>query len=182
MKNKKIVYYSIIKKTDIKANNIIDNSETNQAITVLKQQLKHFNLEIPEIYISSHGKPYFKNSNIYFNYSHSKNYIACAISHYEVGIDIEETTRIISDKIAKKYLNNEKENLKRVEMWVKKEAYSKLKGLGIQIEFQNIKLSEITEKSIFITTKDYLCSIYCDNNEVEFKELCFNGDELLKKI
>ena len=139
MDEERIVYYSIFNKKDIIVTDTSDRLETKQAQVVLKKMLDYFNLKIPEIYTISNGKPYFKDLNIYFNYSHSKNYIACAISYYEVGIDIEETTRKINDDIAKKYLDNVIGNEKRIETWVKKEAYSKLKGLGFQMKFQNIK-------------------------------------------
>ena len=178
MDDNKFVYYSIIKKSDIKVDKIINKLETNQAITLLKKQLNYLNLKFPEIYISANGKPYFKNSNLFFNYSHSKNYIACAVSFYEVGIDIEETTRNINNDIAKKYLDNVSGNKKRIETWVKKESYSKLKGLGLKIGFQNIKLSEIKTKNLFISKKEYMCSIYCDNEDVDFKKLSFNRSEL----
>lgn len=178
MDDNKFVYYSIIKKSDIKVDKIINKLETNQAITLLKKQLNYLDLKLPEICISANGKPYFKNSNLFFNYSHSKNYIACAVSFYEVGIDIEETTRNINDNIAKKYLDNVSGNKKRIETWVKKESYSKLKGLGLKIGFQNIKLSEIKTKNLYIKEKKYMCSIYCDNEDVFFKELSFNGSEL----
>lgn len=177
MNNKKIVYYSIVKKTDIDIDNIVNKLETDQAINVLKKQLNYFNLELPEIYILSNGKPYFKKSDLFFNYSHSKNYIACAIAFHEVGIDIEETSRKINDDIANKYLDNVIGNEKRIEMWVKKESYSKLKGLGIQIMLQDVKISEITTKNLFISKKEYMCSIYCDRDDVEFRELNFNRIE-----
>ena len=133
--------------------------------------LNYFNLKMEKIYTTQNGKPFFKDSNIFFNYSHSKNYIACTISNYEVGIDIEETSRNISDDIAKKYLNNEKSNLKRIEIWVKKESYSKLTGLGLQMNFENIELKKIRKKNCFIKNKDYMCSIYCDNDNPKFKNL-----------
>ena len=34
------------------------------------------------------------------------------------------------------------------------------------------------EKNLFINVKDYMCSIYCDSDVVDFKELSFNGCEL----
>ena len=179
MKEGRIVYYSIVNKKDITVDYTSNRLETIQARIVLRKMLDYFNLKLPEIYTTPNGKPYFKDSNIFFNYSHSKNYVACVISTYEVGIDIEETNRDISDEIAEKYLNKEKDNLKRIETWVKKEAYSKLKGLGFQINFKNIKLSEITEKNLFVSKKNYMFSIFCDNDEVEFKELSFNRSELL---
>lgn len=179
MEESKIVYYSIVSKKNIKIEDTSNKLETMQARIILRKMLDYFNIKMPEIYTTSNGKPYFKDSNIFFNYSHSKNYVACVISTYEVGIDIEEINRNISDEIAEKYLNKEKDSLKRIETWVKKEAYSKLKGLGFQIKFKNINLNEVTEKNLFISEKDYMCSIYCDNDDVEFKELDFNGSELL---
>lgn len=169
MKNT-IVYYTIVKKEYIQ-NRVLKNNETVLARYVLKEMLKYFDIEFPDIYISVKGKPYFKDSDIFFNYSHSKNYIACAISFNEVGIDIEEVYRIISDGIAKKYLDGEKDNIKRIEKWVKKEAYSKLKGLGIQINFENINLNNILDDNILINTNEYLCSIYCGGNNITFKKI-----------
>ena len=166
--NNNTVYYSIINKK------VLGNkSQTMQARVLLKEMLNYFNLKMPEIIILTNGKPIFKNSNIYFNYSHSKNYIACAVSLCNVGIDIEETSRTIDDAISKKYLDNVKSQSKRLESWVKKEAYSKLKGLGIQIGIQNIKLDEIKEKNYFINKKECMCAIYTTNDNIEFKELNF---------
>ena len=68
MDDHKFVYYSIIKKSDIKADNVIVKLETNQAMTLLKKQLNYLDLKLPEIRISANGKPYFKNSNLFFNY------------------------------------------------------------------------------------------------------------------
>ena len=162
----KIVYYSIINKK------VLGNkSQTIQARVLLNKMLNYFNLEMPEIIILTNGKPIFKDSNIYFNYSHSKNYIACAVSLCNVGIDIEETSRTIDDTISKKYLDNIKGNDKRLEFWVKKEAYSKLKGYGLQIGLQNITLDEIKEKYHFINKKEYMCAIYSSSDNIEFKEL-----------
>lgn len=171
MMENNIVYYSVVNKDNIIYNDTSDKLETKLAQIVLKNMLKHFDLKLPEIYLSDNDKPFFKDSKIFFNYSHSKNYIACAISQHEVGIDIEETNISISDAIAKKYLDNEKDNSKRIEIWVKKESYSKLKGLGLQIGFQNVKLDELKEQNFFIKEKEYMCSIYCDTKNIEFKEL-----------
>lgn len=170
------VYFSILNKVNIKQDTNFERLETHQAKQLLKKMLSSFGIKMPKINISPTGKPYFNDSNIHFSYSHSKNYIACAISFYEVGIDIEETSRYINDGIAKKYLDNVKGNKKRIETWVKKEAYSKLKKLGLQMKFQNIRLNEIASANFFINKEEYMCSIYCANY-AKFKELSFNGSE-----
>ena len=39
--------------------------------------------------IDKFGKPYFENSDIYFNISHSGNYVVAAVSEHEIGVDIQ---------------------------------------------------------------------------------------------
>lgn len=155
-KNK--VYYKIILKDKTQ-------DETEQARNLLKEMLKTFNLSTTEIIKNEHGKPYFTN-DIYFNYSHSKNYIACAISLSEVGIDIDEE-RVISAEVAKRYLDGKKD----IKIWVQKEAYSKLKGIGFAYNFNNINLENIKESHKFIQTNDYICAIYCDSINATFIKL-----------
>ena len=98
------LYYAIVNKSDISVSKSSNRLETDQARVVLERLLNIFDISLDEILINDNAKPYFKSSNIYFNYSHSKNYIACVISNYEVGIDIEEKTRVISDDISSKYI------------------------------------------------------------------------------
>ena len=164
------LYYSIVKKSDIHVPKTSNRIETDQARVVLKAMLNHFNIDLDEIIIDANGKPYFKNSNIHFNYSHSKNYIACVISNYEVGIDIEEKNRIISDDISNKYLNGVEDYNDRLILWVKKEAYSKLKGLGLQIGFNNIEFTSDI-KDLLINEDEFICSIFCSSDNIEFNNL-----------
>lgn len=170
------VYFTIVKKEDIIKYNVDlkDKSESLIARYILIKMLDYFDIETPNIIISKNGKPYFEDSNIFFNYSHSKKYIACGISNYELGIDIEETDRIISDSLSKKYLNGVIDNKKRIEQWVKKEAYSKMKGLGLLIDFKKLNLDELSINNKFAENKDYMYSIFCDG-DVIFKELRFDG-------
>lgn len=180
------VYYSILKKSEISIDNLKKmpclrmnaKEETKKAYIILFKIAKKYLDELPEIIFNENGKPYFKDSNLYFNYSHSQNYIALAFSTAEVGIDIEETTRNISDSISKKYLDGENDKKKKIELWVKKEAYSKLKGLGLLMKFQNINLNEIPNKNIFISNRSYMCSIYSENNNAIFEELHLDGELL----
>lgn len=49
---------------------------------LLRQSLQYFNLSnnYPEIEYSTYNKPYFKESNIFFNISHSNDLVVCAIN------------------------------------------------------------------------------------------------------
>ena len=165
-----IVYYSIVKKNK----KYLNLSETSQAQIVLKKMLELLDIKIPQIYRSSNGKPYFKDLDLFFNYSHSKKYIACAISQREVGIDVEDSDRTISDLVANKYLDGVKEYKDRIKAWVKKESFSKLKGNGLLMGLEKINLDNIKEKNITIDNKEYSCSIYCDSLNTIFKEITIN--------
>lgn len=102
-------------------------------------------------YKNEHDKPYLKDLSCHFNISHSGNFVVCAISENEIGIDIEKI-RPIDLKIAKKictetelkYLFNGTPNendfnpatedvvLSRFfKLWTAKEAYGKCKGIGV---------------------------------------------------
>ncbi len=167
------VYYLIVKKSDIEKKDG-KKSDTEYARKILDMMLNNFHIEMPKIYVSEKGKPYFKDSEIFFNYSHSKNYIACAIASSEVGIDIEDTNRKISDLVSKKYLGDEKDDLKRIEIWVRKESYSKLKGLGLRIKIEDLNLDEIHESNYLIKNEKYICSIYSEKSAI-FEELLIKG-------
>jgi 4'-phosphopantetheinyl transferase len=89
-----------------------------------------------------YGKPYLKNyPDIHFNLSHSENYVACAVSDSPVGVDIEYI-HDIDLNIAKHYfygseyeyiLNNDNKKKAFFELWVLKESYMKMTGLGFRL-------------------------------------------------
>ncbi|MCA9508509.1 MAG: 4'-phosphopantetheinyl transferase superfamily protein [Myxococcales bacterium] len=103
------------------------------------------------------GKPFIKKSEneigIKFNVSHSENFVAFAFSKSrEVGIDIEEKRALsIFSDIASLVLT--KQELRELDvflpaqqrehflqLWTKKEAISKLWGLGLNFDFKKIAL------------------------------------------
>lgn len=86
------------------------------------------------------GKPYFENYPYYFNLSHSGDYVACALSEREVGIDLQEHRGAALERVAERYFSPaEVFALMRVRdrtalffrLWARKEAYGKLSGKGI---------------------------------------------------
>ena len=106
------------------------------------------------------GKTYISNyENIYFNISHSKNMVSCAISDAEIGCDIEFNDPQIDLNISKNYFfNSEYENIKRsknpsnefFKYWVLKESYMKYCGLGFRLELSDFEIvidSEIRLKN-----------------------------------
>ena len=145
------IYYRLINKNDYNLKN-----STVLARLILKEMVNKLDLNYDGIVLSKNGKPHFKSLGVYFNYSHSKNYILVALSSEELGVDIEEN-RLIPDNVAKKYLNNiEKE--KRLKYWVIKESYVKLLDEP-KLMYENIDIDNIEKNKYIIETSKYIASI-----------------------
>ena len=92
--------------------------------------------------VAEHGKPYFEDSPIHFNISHSGVYVFGVFSDVEVGVDIQKCEGYKDHGIEDSFFH---ENEKRMfdglpeedraqlffTLWVKKESYGKLTGNGI---------------------------------------------------
>lgn len=87
------------------------------------------------------GKPYFKDSDIFFNISHCHDLAVCAVSRRcDVGVDVEavksyrENTakRIMSDVEYEYFLSGEDKDKTFFQMWTYKESVLKLTGEGIR--------------------------------------------------
>lgn len=111
------------------------------------------------IYISENGKPYVKE-NVFFNLSHSYEYVVAVIADMPVGIDVEKIKHVKANMLDyfcsqsdKKYIlgdseivdGNIPENALKhfFEVWTFKEAFLKCTGEGI------------TKKAALINFDDY---------------------------
>ena len=166
-----IVYFTIVNKKMIKLDNVESSYgklETIQSKVVLKKLLDYFGIEYVPIIKTELGKPYFKDQDVFFNYSHSKNYIACAIAKCNVGVDIEENDRIINDTMIKK-AGFTKEN--KLEEFVQRESICKLTGKGVAIFFDKKNFKNLEDYNKTIITNDYICSVCAELSNLEFKFL-----------
>ena len=87
---------------------------------------------------NKYGKPYIEN-NLFFNISHSNNYVVLVTSNKEIGIDIEKIrkqelkkTKFFSTKEEYEYItnsNNQTESFWTI--YTLKEAYFKMKGTDL---------------------------------------------------
>jgi len=106
---------------------------------------KQFSLKNKEIEIlrSDEGKPYIKGFPLHFNISHAGDFVVCAFSDQEIGIDIEQIKEI-DLKIARRFFCQcEYEDLlvqiitDQVDyfysLWTLKESYMKWLGTGMSI-------------------------------------------------
>ncbi len=96
-----------------------------------------------DIRYGERGKPYLTALPLYFNLSHSGGYVACGISDEEIGVDVQETGRTVSMRLADRYFTpKERERLAHIpdkeaychffsRLWAQKESYGKLTGRGV---------------------------------------------------
>ncbi len=147
-------YYKIpeIKRNKIKKlkNNI---ARTRSIIgELLLSELIHeegLNYSDIDYYINEYGKPYFKNNDLYFNISHSFEYVISIISDKEVGIDIEKirntsikTINQFATENEKMYILSTNTNVEErlFKIYTLKEAYFKMFGINLnealQVEFR----------------------------------------------
>lgn len=122
------------------------------------------------------GKPYIDGNPLYISASHTENTLVTGVSDAEFGIDAEFLTRKIKNyiKIAEKYFTEkeiglilsqppERRQETFIRLWVKKEAYIKLKGKSIL----SLKKATVSDSEFKFKTLIYKDLIIC---------LCFKND------
>ncbi len=105
---------------------------------------------VPEFVYNEYGKPYLPDLPIYFNLSHCKYAVACVVSDYEVGIDVESITpyndsvarRICNDEEYQRLTNSGNKDIEFTRLWTEKEAIAKFCGQGFSIELSSVKPKE----------------------------------------
>ncbi|AYK27035.1 4'-phosphopantetheinyl transferase family protein [Clostridium beijerinckii] len=116
----------------------------------------HYNLEAEQIKFrcTDYGKPYLVDKNyIYFNLSHSCDWVMCVLGDRPLGIDVEKLKRkdlylaksIYSQEEYQYLLNQSQEKMLKsfFKIWTLKESYVKYKGQGLSIPFDSFFLESI---------------------------------------
>lgn len=102
----------------------------------------------PEILREENGKPYLKNHPVYFNVSHSGEYLAIAVSDSPVGIDIQKE-KTIREGMYQKVVQQKEQMLIGTErqkdflrLWALKESFVKADGRGLRISMKDYYFTE----------------------------------------
>ena len=146
--------------------------ENTNSKELLKECLKKdFNISNYEIIYNEYNKPYLKNENIYFNISHDNGTTVLVISDKEIGVDLEYY--IFKENVVRKYFTNNEQNeilnsankeYDFTRIWVMKEAFVKMKGIGISYGLMNVDTTKIKDKIELIENERYLIAI-CKSEE-----------------
>ena len=117
---------------------------------LLVRLLADIGINDPVFSIDEYGKPYLSNyADVHFNMSHSGNHIACGISDYKIGLDIEYNDPEIDLDIAKHYffkseyvsiIHARKPSDEFFSYWVLKESYMKYTGLGMNLKLDAFEI------------------------------------------
>lgn len=136
---------------------------------LLTKVLKDAHITNIDIVYNEHGKPYLKSSELYFNISHDKNMTVLVTSDKEIGVDLEYLT--YKPSVVNKYFTpREQEIIKNsknkeydfTKIWVMKESYVKMLGIGILYGLEKVDTIKLIKKFEIIDKKEYLISI-CRN-------------------
>ena len=119
------------------------------AYLLLKQGLReeYGIMDNPVFEYNEHGKPSIVgHPEIFFNLSHCKEAVACAISDQPVGIDVE-SVRSYKERLARYTMNDEEvrdietseqPDTTFIRLWTMKEATMKLVGTGISKDMKSV--------------------------------------------
>lgn len=146
--------------------------------------------------IGTYGKPKLKfPKGHFFNISHSGDWVVCAISDNEVGIDIEQIKET-KTKVAKRFFSSEEykiikqckttEDQKKMfyTLWTLKESYVKADGRGLSLLLNSFSISfndkDITLNSIKGCQKYNFRTFYTDT--LHFGAVCSFKEIIDKEI
>ena len=151
--------------------------EQGQRLCVLAYQLlkeglhKEYGItENPIFEYNEHGKPSIVgHPEIYFNLSHCKEAVVCAISNHPIGIDVE-SIREFKDSLVNYTMNDDEvreieasENPASafIRLWTMKEATMKLIGTGISNDMKSV-IDAAKYKYTTIDRQRYIYTV-CEN-------------------
>lgn len=123
------------------------------AYLLLKRALREeFGItENPLFEYGEHGKPSIVgHPEIFFNLSHCKEAVACAVSRRPVGIDVESVREYkeslarytMNDSEMSQILSAERPNVAFIRLWTMKEARLKLTGEGISRNMKQVLVGD----------------------------------------
>lgn len=132
------------KKNRIMRQRIKQNADNILAADILSRSVlkKYFGITVGTDGFSytKYGKPYLKDrKDIYFNTSHSGEYVALAVFNRPVGVDIQKKRELCIKTVCRVCTDTELEVIEKSEdasaefarIWTRKEAALKMSGFGI---------------------------------------------------
>ena len=116
------------------------------------------------IYKGENGKPYIHGEHFYFNISHCKGLVCCAVHTEEIGVDVERVgtikenviKRVCTAEEAKDIEYSENQTELFFQYWTLKESYVKYIGEGLRFGLKNAQFGFRGEKPFCVNDDIYL--------------------------
>lgn len=150
-------------------------------------------LKDDDIIKGENGKPHLKNSELFFNLSHSGKIAMCAVSDKDIGCDVERI-KDIDLKIAKRFFSDEeyayilslsdyeKQKDSFFRLWTLKESFMKITGHGLKLPLDEFSI-DISKETVTVYQKlninDYRFRELNLDNAYKFS-VCYLGDSDIK--
>lgn len=92
-----------------------------------------------QVCVGEHGKPYLQNSSaVFFNLSHSGDYVLCGIADRQIGVDIQKRHDKDVSGVKEKIHNAQDKEEDFFLLFSTKEAFCKCTGEGLQRDLSHI--------------------------------------------
>ncbi len=144
---------------------------------LLNDVLHRYGISVDTLRTDENGKSLV--DGMYFNLSHSGDYVICAVSEKPVGCDIEKIKEAPTQVEKRAFSPEENAYLKQFSgdaynreffrFWTKKESFLKMKGIGIRVPLQTLEMTECYFKEYEIP--GYQVTVCAEENE--FAEICW---------
>lgn len=144
---------------------------------LIQKTLDFFELSYTDIYYNKYGKPLIScKDDAFFNISHSGNIVVCAVSDYQIGVDIEEIQCFEENVLKCAFLQSEISHIRNhsfdlnydfTKLWTAKESIVKYLGLGFSLDPLKLYFNNEVQDEI-----------YCDGKKLSklfFKTYDLNG-------
>ena len=141
--------------------------------------------EVPEFVYNEFGKPSFSNLPIRFSLSHCRDAVACAVSDYNIGIDVEtivpynpDVARRVCTAVELEMLGqSENKDADFIKLWTIKEAISKYEGMGVSLPFADIDAKKYSTYSKTSSVNTFVLSVCFGEASNEY-----NGHDEIDKV
>ncbi len=160
----------------IYAAEIQDKDQHGTAERLLNRSLEQCaRLQTPvRYYRNAHGKPYLTDTpELYVNWSHSGDYVICAVTDREVGIDLQKMDREPGERLFRKALTDtERKDCDRMapeerkrrfyEYWSVKESFLKALGTGFYTSLARFEVTfpdDIPVIAQKVNSREYACRL-----------------------
>ncbi len=130
---------------------------------------KFYDVDDTEIIVGN-KKPKFKNNNLHFSISHTKNIVAAAFDEFDIGFDVEIIKKRNIEKLSKYLKKDFKDEIEFYRYWTGFEARYKSKSQNLAtFRFENYMISVSSFSEINTRLKMYEVEI--PRNKIKPSEL-----------